>query len=66
MFNEKPTYTNTRECEEKLLIWLAEAEVQDHRWQAIAKTHFEEGFMAFRRALHGKYHYEKIANKNNE
>jgi hypothetical protein len=60
MFNEKPTYVNTREFEEKLLTWLKKAEVQDPRWQAIARTHFEEGFMAFRRALHGKYHYEKM------
>ena len=42
MFNEKPIDANTREFEEKLLIWLKEAEVQDPRWQAIAKTHFEE------------------------
>lgn len=59
MLNEKPTYAPTRDCEEKLLTWLAEAEVLDKRWQAIAKTHFEEGFMAFRRALQGKDHSEK-------
>ncbi|GAO98111.1 hypothetical protein Cva_00759 [Caedimonas varicaedens] len=43
MFNEKPIDVNTREFEEKLLIWLKEAEVQDPHWQDIVKTHFEEG-----------------------
>ena len=63
MFNEKATYQNTRELEQNLLDWLGSADILDSRWQAIAQTHFEEGFMAFRRALHGKFHYEKIEGK---
>lgn len=47
----KPTYETTRFIEEALLAWLNSADVVDPRWKAIAKTHFEEGFMAFRRAF---------------
>jgi hypothetical protein len=63
MFNENATYQLTRELEEKLLDWLECSDILDHRWQAIARIHFEEGFMAFRRALHGKFHYEKMEGK---
>ena len=46
-FEGKHTY----EIEEKLLSDLESTEGIDHRWKDIAKTHFEEGFMAFRKAF---------------
>lgn len=51
VFNEKATWQNIRELEQKLLDWLKSAEISDRSWQFIAKTHFEEGFIAFRLAL---------------
>lgn len=46
-FEGKDTY----EIEQTLLRTLEETQDIDPRWKAIAKTHFEQGFMAFRKAF---------------
>lgn len=56
---------DTHAIEEGLLNWLRDFETttfftdsgsvttQNPRWQSIARTHFEEGFMALRRSISG-------------
>lgn len=42
---------NLVEAERRLLKFLDNIQGLDPRWKSIAKTHFEQGFMAFRRAF---------------
>ena len=43
--------TTVKDMEDNLLEIISKLENNDKRWAAIARTHFEEGFMALRRSI---------------
>jgi len=61
-FEGKYTY----EIEQNLLRTLEETQGIEPRWKAIAKTHFEEGFMAFRKAFKSKEKIMECNDRHNE